>query len=104
MRYCMVVCTCDSQAETHTLGAGLVEAKLAACVQIHRVDSIYSWKEKIHSDPEFRLIIKTQDALYPEVEAYITTHHSYEVPQVVKVPVEGGLPDYLDWIKENTRG
>lgn len=103
MRYCMVLCTCDSEKEARALGSGLVASKLAACVQIHRVDSIYSWKDDIHTDPEFRLIIKTRDTLYPDVEAFISRHHSYEVPQVVKVPMEGGLPAYLAWMEENTR-
>ena len=79
-----------------------MELKLAACAQIHPVTSIYSWQGQIHTDPESRVIIKTRETLYPEVEAFIRAHHSYDVPQVVKVPITGGLPAYLAWIDENT--
>lgn len=104
MAYCMILTTCASQEEAQDLGMGLVTEKLAACTQIHPVTSIYSWQDEIHTEPEFRLIIKTREALYKEAEAYISAHHSYEVPQVVKVPMDGGLPAYLNWIGENTRG
>jgi len=102
MTYCMVLTTCESEGAARSLGAGLVEGKLAACAQIHPVTSIYSWKGEIHTNPETRLIIKTREALYPRVEAYIRAHHTYEVPQVVKIPITGGLPAYLDWMEENT--
>ena len=101
--YCMVLTTCDSLEAAQLLGEGLVAGKLAACTQIHQVTSIYSWENEIHTDPEFRLIIKTREARYKDVEVYISEHHSYEVPQVVKVPVNDGLPAYLDWMEENTR-
>ncbi len=102
MSFCMVLTTCDSQEAAQSLGACLVEAKLAACAQLHPVQSIYSWKGEIHKDPEIRLIIKTRESLYPKVEGFIREHHSYEVPQVVKIPITGGLPAYLEWIEENT--
>jgi len=102
MSFCMVLTTCDSQEAAQSIGAGLVKAKLAACAQMHPVQSIYAWKGEIHKDPEIRLIIKTREALYPKVEAFIIAHHSYEVPQVVKTSITGGLSAYLSWIEENT--
>lgn len=103
MPYCMILTTCNSMEEAQALGKGLVGEKLAACVQIHLVTSIYSWQDELHTDPEYRLIIKTRESLYKAVEGYIAEHHRYEVPQVVRLPLDGGLPAYLDWIDQNTR-
>jgi len=98
----MVLTTCESQEAAQKLGAGLVKAKLAACAQMHPVSSIYSWKGQIHIDPEVRLIIKTPEDMYSRVEAFVLEHHSYEVPQVVKAPITGGLAAYLDWMEQTT--
>lgn len=102
MTHCMVLVTCANESDARALASELVTKKLAACVQIHPVTSIYTWKDKIHTDPEYRLIIKTKDRLYPNVETYITARHSYEVPQILQVPIDKGLTAYLNWIDENT--
>ena len=99
----MVLVTCETQAHAKTLAKHLVESKLAACAQIHPVTSIYSWDEKLHTDPEFRLVIKTKSTLYPELESVIVKNHGYDVPQIVKVPIEDGYTPYMDWIGENTK-
>ncbi|WDP89826.1 MAG: divalent-cation tolerance protein CutA [Desulfobacter sp.] len=103
MSYCMVLVTCESQAEAHGLAGKLLEKRLAACVQIHPVTSIYTWKNKVHTDPEFRMVIKTTTELYPAIEKFIAGHHGYEVPQIISVPIEQGLPSYLNWMDEHTR-
>ncbi len=102
MTHCMVLVTCANESDARTLASELVTKKLAACVQIHPVTSIYTWKGNIHTDPEFRLIIKTKDRLYPDLEKYISDRHDYEVPQILQVPIEKGLTSYLNWIDENT--
>lgn len=102
MEYSMILTTCAQEEEARDLGSRLVEAKLAACVQIHPVTSIYTWQDKVHTDPEFRLIIKTQKGLYDQVEAFINARHSYEVPQIIEVPMGRGSADYLGWMDENT--
>lgn len=103
MSYCVVLVTCDSDASAHDLAGKLLKNKLAACVQIHPVTSIYTWKNKVHNDPEFRMIIKTRTGLYPELEAFIAANHSYEVPQIIQVPIGRGLESYLGWINDNTK-
>lgn len=102
MTHCMVLVTCANESDARTLASELVTKKLAACVQIHPVTSIYTWEGNIHTDPEFRLIIKTKDRLYPDLENHILTLHDYEVPQILQVPIEKGLTAYLNWIDENT--
>ncbi|MCG8634504.1 MAG: divalent-cation tolerance protein CutA [Desulfobacterales bacterium] len=103
MSYCMILVTCSDESGAGKLASDLVENRLAACVQIHSVTSIYSWENQVHRDPEFRLMIKTRSSLYRDVEAFIIERHSYEVPQIIQVPVESGLTAYLNWIDDNTK-
>ena len=103
MKYCIVFSATDSQDEADKIAGALLEARAASCVQMTPVRSAYRWKGKIEHAPEILLTIKTKDKLYPEVEEIIKANHSYEVPQIVKIPVTGGLPAYLDWVRDNTR-
>ncbi len=103
MSYCMILVTCSNESDARQLASDLVKSKMAACVQIHPVTSIYTWEDQVHTDPEFRLMIKTKSSIYSAVEAFILEHHDYEVPQIVQVPIEAGLTAYLSWIDDNTK-
>lgn len=100
--YCVILTTAGSQEEADKLAASLVENKLAACVQITPITSYYSWKGKVNKDPEFLLLIKTRDDLYAKVEAHLSQNHSYEVPEIVQLPINQGLEGYLSWVMEST--
>ena len=77
----------------------LVERRLAACVNIlAECTSVYRWQGRIETATEVPLLIKTRAAIYAEVEAAIRSLHPYELPEIVAVPIERGLPDYLDWV------
>ncbi len=102
MSYCMIVITCPTRQDAFDLGREMVKKKLAACAQISAVDSIYTWKNQVHSDPEFKLVLKTRNSLYNDIESFVVQHHSYEVPQIVKIDIDGGLTGYLDWIGQET--
>lgn len=81
----------------------LIERKLAACVNIlAECTSVYSWKGKLETATEVPLLIKTRTAIYDQVEAAIKDLHPYELPEIVAVPVEHGLPDYLKWVNAET--
>jgi len=96
--YCVVMTTAGTEEEAHRLAEGLVSGKLAACVQVMPVTSTYIWQGELHRDPEWLLLIKTTAARYSDVEAFIREHHSYQVPEVVQVPIQRGLEAYLDWV------
>ena len=100
MDYCIVFSTSGSQEEAEKIANVLLENRVASCVQITPILSLYRWKGKIERENEFRLLIKTTETIYPRVESLIKDNHSYEVPQIVKLPISGGLPEYLNWIKE----
>lgn len=81
----------------------LIERRLAACVNIlAECTSVYRWRGKLETATEVPLLIKTRAAIYSEVEAAIRSLHPYELPEIVAVPVERGLPDYLEWVSAAT--
>jgi periplasmic divalent cation tolerance protein len=101
---CVIVfTTAGSQAEADKIANALLNAHAASCVQMNEIKSVYHWKGKIAHENEIHLTIKTRDELYPKVQKIILENHSYEIPQIVKVPITGGLPAYLDWIKDETK-
>lgn len=102
MTYCMVLVTCKNENEARSLASKIVHKKLAACVQMNPVVSIYTWEGRVQTETETRLTIKTRTALYPALESFIQKHHSYEVPQILQVPISQGLPSFLDWIDQTT--
>ena len=78
--------------------------ELAACVQLAPIESWYRWQGKIERGPETLLHIKTMAHLADEVEQRIRALHSYDVPEVVVVPITGGSADYLEWIAKSVKG
>jgi periplasmic divalent cation tolerance protein len=99
-----VVTTVGSREEAHRLARTLVERKLAACAQISEIESIYRWKDAVQQEPEFRLLLKTTDQRYAEVESAIRELHSYELPAIHAFAFEHVLPVYAAWIAENVGG
>jgi periplasmic divalent cation tolerance protein len=77
-----------------------VDAGLAACVQIQAIRSVYKWKGEVCAEPEFLLMIKTAERQYASLEQHIKANHSYETPEIVKLPITGGSREYLAWIDE----
>jgi periplasmic divalent cation tolerance protein len=98
----MILIAAGSQAEADSLAELLVSQHLAACVQVIPISSTYRWQGKLHKEAEFLLLVKTRAALYAQVEAAILANHSYELPEVLQIPVTAGLDRYLSWIDENT--
>lgn len=102
-KYMMVYSTTPSKAVAEKLANGIVEKKLAACVQsIPGVSSTYWWEGKVESSQEHVLSMKTTRELYPKLQDYITTMHPYDTPEIVTTDITGGLPKYLEWIGEST--
>ena len=97
--YQIIFCTCPDLKTASGLAHTLIKDKSAACVNIlPGLTSIYPWQNKIETAQEHLLIIKTRADQYQTVETLINTLHPYELPEIIAVPVERGLPDYLQWI------
>lgn len=85
------------------IARALIERRLAACVNIlAECTSIYRWQGKLETATEVPLMIKTRAAIYDDVEAAIKSLHPYELPEIVAVAIERGLPDFLEWINAET--
>lgn len=99
--YCLVLSTCPNGDVARRIAEGLVENSLAACVNIlPAVQSVYRWRGAVESATEQLLIAKIRAADYAAVEERIKTLHSYELPEVIAVPLVGGLPAYLAWLND----
>lgn len=99
----MVFCTCPDRETASGLGRRLVRENLAACCNVvEGLTSVYRWQGKVEEDPEVLLIAKTTRERYPALERSLREGHPYELPEVLAVPVEAGLPGYLDWVAEET--
>lgn len=100
----LVFTNCPDEDTANAIALAVVEEKLAACVNIlPRVQSVYRWQGAVESATEIPLLIKSTVEAYPALEAAIRARHPYEVPEIVAVPVERGLPAYLDWVAAETR-
>ncbi len=102
--YLMVFSTVGSEEEGVKIAKDLVRAKLAACVNIvPKLRSIYRWKGKIYDDPEILLIIKTRKDLFEKLKDKVIKLHSYEVAEVIAIPILFGSEPYLKWLLEVTQ-
>ncbi len=97
--YRLVFCTCPDDETATALAKGLVEAHLAACVNLlPNIRSIYTWKGNLEIDSEVLLVIKTRQDRMEALEQFILSHHPYELPEVVAVSLEQGNQGYLEWL------
>ena len=99
----MVLTTCNSSETSSLIAEALISNKIAACVNIIKgVESVYQWQGKIEHDKEILLIIKTRESLFSQVEQTIQELHSYELPEIIAVPIKTGEKNYLNWIQSAT--
>jgi periplasmic divalent cation tolerance protein len=100
----LVLTTVPTPQEAQALAETLVEQRLAACVSISGpMRSIYRWQGSVDRNDEHQVIIKTQRSRLAELEARITTLHSYDLPEILVLPVESGSAAYLNWVTLETR-
>jgi periplasmic divalent cation tolerance protein len=101
--YVVILVTVSSEEEGLRISHALVDSRLVACVNIMSgLRSIYRWKGEIWDEEELLLLIKTRMALFKQVEAKVKEIHSYEVPEIIAIPVTRGSETYLDWLLEST--
>jgi periplasmic divalent cation tolerance protein len=95
--------TVGKAEEASMIARTLVTEKLVACVNmVPQIQSIYWWKGEVCEDAELLLIMKTRSALVDAVQKRVKELHSYEVPEVIAIPIAQGLPAYLSWVVEST--
>jgi periplasmic divalent cation tolerance protein len=103
--FVVVLCTTPKEDVSAELARGLVEAELAACVNIlPNVRSIYRWQGATHDESESLLVIKTQATRFEPLSEWIRKHHPYSEPEIIMLPITAGSPSYLAWIASLTGG
>lgn len=100
----LVMTTVDSSELAATIATALVEQRLAACVQEMPIRSHYRWEGRVQSDTETLLFVKTSPQASAAAMDAIRTLHTYDVPEIIALPVTDGLPAYLDWIRTEAAG
>src|SRR5271156_6433116 len=101
----LVLVTCGSAKEARHIARAMVERRLAACVSMiaFPVESTYRWKGKVESAQEFLLLAKTMKTQFSLLRDAVKRMHSYDVPEIIAVPIVHGSTDYLSWISESVR-
>ncbi|MCX6350067.1 MAG: divalent-cation tolerance protein CutA [Candidatus Aureabacteria bacterium] len=101
----VVLMTCAGKNEAREIADALLREKAAACVSIFpKGESFFWWEGKIDRAEEFLLVAKTVVRALPRLVALVKRNHSYQVPEIVALPIVGGNPEYLQWLEEETRG
>jgi periplasmic divalent cation tolerance protein len=100
----VVLSTCGSEAEAEKLARAVVEARLAACVNVvPGIRSFYRWQGALESSDEVLLVIKSTTERFPALRETLQSLHSYEVPEIVALPIADGAEDYLNWLDGSVR-
>ncbi len=98
----IILSTTGSEDEASKIAEHLVSNRLAACVNIiPSITSVYRWKGEMNSDREILMIIKTDASRFEEIKSAVRNMHSYETPELIAIPIQQGLQQYLDWITES---
>ncbi len=100
----LVLTNLPDRAAAERLADALIEKRVAACVNILApCRSVYRWKGALQRDEEHPVLIKTTAERYPELERALRAGHPYELPEIIAVPIERGLPAYLAWVAAETK-
>jgi periplasmic divalent cation tolerance protein len=101
----IVLITASSSKEAAKIGTALVEEHLAACVNIvPEIRSLFFWEGKTQDQREVLLVCKSRQPLLEQLISRVKAMHSYTVPEVLALPIVGGSPEYLNWLRETTGG
>jgi periplasmic divalent cation tolerance protein len=101
-KFIVVFITCAKRTEAKKIADALVSSRLAACVNIiPSVESIFRWEGKIDNAKEVLLVVKTRQGLFSKLVKKVKSMHSYEVPEIIALPIVCGEPSYLKWINRS---
>ena len=99
LSYIVVLITAKDAEEAQKIAKTLLKRRQAACVNIvPEVDSHFWWQDKLNSNRESLLVVKTKESLLPDIIKSVKKIHSYDVPEIIALPIVGGNEEYLDWI------
>ncbi|HVA05392.1 MAG TPA: divalent-cation tolerance protein CutA [Acidimicrobiales bacterium] len=100
-QHVLVITTTETEEAAHRLATSCVDARLGACSQIvGPISSVYRWKGSLETAQEWRVETKTTAERIESLRSHIVTHHDYDLPEVVVVPIIGGSNEYLSWVDD----
>ena len=103
-RFCIIFVTCQSRKEADSIASSLLNKRLIACANIiSGVDSKFWWNGKIDTANEFLVILKARRGSFKKIEKEVKRLHSYEVPEIIAIPIVAGSREYLGWIGDSIR-
>ena len=102
MLYCAIYITVSSKDEAQQISHALVNERLVACANYWAINSAYRWQDKIVSDNEYVIIVKSKSELFESVVGRVVELHSYEIPCIVKLDIDSGYSPFLNWINSET--
>jgi len=99
--YILILVTCAQKKEAQEIAAFLIRQKLAACVNIvEKIDSVFFWEKKVRRAKEVLLLVKSRRPKLARIIKLVKSRHSYQVPEIIALPIIGGHKPYLDWIDD----
>ena len=103
-KYCLLISTINNIEEARKIASYLVQNHFVACVNlVPGIESIYWWENKVLSDAEILMLMKTEASKIANVKKAIRELHSYDTPELIVVPIRGGMKRYLQWVSESVR-
>lgn len=102
-KYCVVLTTLGNEKDARKIIDGILNDKLAACMQTVNIGSHYTWEGEVCHDQEILVLFKTSWVLYDALELKIKELHPYDIPEIIAIDIEKGFKGYLDWINEVTK-
>ena len=99
----VVFSTCGTRREAVRIARDLVNRRLAACVNVHPVTSIFRWQGRLQNESEWLLLIKTRSEVFAKLKTRISKLNRYDVPEIVSLKINDGLPSYLKWMDSETQ-
>ncbi len=99
-----ITVTCGSSEEARRIGQMMVEAELAACAQHWEITSCYRWHGQVIEEPEWLLLLKSQQRHFESICEAIRSVHAYDLPAIVMMPIVGTAPGYTNWLRTETNG
>ncbi|WP_428024487.1 divalent-cation tolerance protein CutA [Arcobacter sp.] len=103
MKLCIVQTTCKDMEEAKNIAKTLLNKKLAACIQISDIESLYTWNNELCEDKEKLLSIKTKKKNFKKIQREIKENHSYDLPEIISIDIENVSKEYKNFIGENTK-
>lgn len=102
-QYAVVFVTVPTQADAKAIAQTLIQEKLAACVNLFPIHSIYTWQHEVYQEDEWQLLIKSELAQFQALDDRIRELHSYEIPEIIALPILAGSHPYLAWISTQVK-